>query len=346
MPCSGPRGPLSLRSASSASAMARASGLISMTLRARALAVDLADAGRGRPRSVPRAVRRPAFSAFGQLGNADLGELEGLDLEGAARTCDARARAAAPARRSRRVGSWGTAGAPGAGPLWSGRRRRVSRPADGTLPPPGNSHNAPGPFGAPPCPTSAGSPSSFHSSRPATARRSRPSPSPRRRRPPHHPGHRRHPADLRPQGPTGRRRHRVAGQGPGGKVYFLTAAHVMDDEAEWRSIRNLSIATMAGQPIGSAKPSALKWIGKPFDAADTTGDFVIWEPTFDSLPTALPLATEDPKKNEWVWVAGLEGGQRGPEEALPRQGDRGRVRGRHTPPGGPLPAAGLAAGRS
>lgn len=31
-----------------------------------------------------------------------------------------------------------------------------------------------------------------------------------------------------------------------GKVYFLTAAHVMDDEAEWRSVRNLSIATMAG----------------------------------------------------------------------------------------------------
>lgn len=41
---------------------------------------------------------------------------------------------------------------------------------------------------------------------------------------------------------------------------------------------------------------------------------MIWEPTFDAPPTALPLAAEDPKKNEWVWVAGLEGGQRGPQK--------------------------------
>ena len=100
---------------------------------------------------------------------------------------------------------------------------------------------------------------------------------------------------------------------PGGKVYFLTASHVMDDEAEWRSVRNLSLATMSGEGIGSAKPTALKWIGKPFDEADTTGDFCIWEPTCDRPPATLALAAADPKKNEWVWVAGLEGGQRGPQ---------------------------------
>ena len=99
-----------------------------------------------------------------------------------------------------------------------------------------------------------------------------------------------------------------------GKAYFLTAAHVMDDEAEWRSVRNLSLATMAGQEIGSAKPSALKWIGKPFDEADTTVDLVIWEPTFEQAPAGLNLANEDPKKNEWVWIVGLEGGQRGPQK--------------------------------
>src|SRR6516164_1749249 len=44
----------------------------------------------------------------------------------------------------------------------------------------------------------------------------------------------------------------VAGTGflvkdAGGKVYFFTAAHVMDDEAEWRSVTNLTLATMAGK---------------------------------------------------------------------------------------------------
>lgn len=99
-----------------------------------------------------------------------------------------------------------------------------------------------------------------------------------------------------------------------GKTYFLTAAHVMDDEAEWRTVRGLSLATMAGQEIGSAKPTALKWVGKAFDVVDTTVDLVIWEPTFDQPPAPLALAAEDPKKNEWVWVAGLEGGQRGPQK--------------------------------
>ena len=99
-----------------------------------------------------------------------------------------------------------------------------------------------------------------------------------------------------------------------GKTYFLTAAHVMDDEAEWRSVRRLTLSDMGGQEIGSAKPSALKWIGKPFDEADTTVDLVIWEPTFDPAPAALTLAAEDPKRNEWVWIAGLEGGQRGPQK--------------------------------
>ena len=111
----------------------------------------------------------------------------------------------------------------------------------------------------------------------------------------------------------------VAGTGflvkdAGGKVYFFTAAHVMDDEAEWRSVTNLTLATMAGKQIGSAKQADLKWIGKPFDKADTTWDFTIWEPTFDRTPEALTLAAEDPKQNEWVWVAGLPGGQRGPQK--------------------------------
>jgi S1-C subfamily serine protease len=99
-----------------------------------------------------------------------------------------------------------------------------------------------------------------------------------------------------------------------GKVYFLTAAHIMDDETEWRSVRNLSLATMAGERIGSAKPSALRWVGKPFNERDATTDFAIWEPTCDTPPVPLTLAAEDPKKNEWVWVTGLEVAQRGPQK--------------------------------
>jgi hypothetical protein len=99
-----------------------------------------------------------------------------------------------------------------------------------------------------------------------------------------------------------------------GKAYFLTAAHVMDDEAEWRSIRGVSLTTMSGEPVGSAKPAGLKWIGKSFDVVDTTTDLVIWEPTFDSPPDALTLAAEDPKRNEWVWIVGIEAGRRGPQK--------------------------------
>ena len=37
-----------------------------------------------------------------------------------------------------------------------------------------------------------------------------------------------------------------------GKTYFLTAVHVMD-ESEWRRVDNVSLATMAGESVGTLR---------------------------------------------------------------------------------------------
>jgi hypothetical protein len=96
-----------------------------------------------------------------------------------------------------------------------------------------------------------------------------------------------------------------------GKCYFLSAAHVMDPLPEWRKIDSVTLAGLSYEPVGTALPSNLVWVGKPFDKAGAEDDLVIWEPTFPTPPAALPLAAEDPKRNEWVWVVGQEAGRRG-----------------------------------
>jgi S1-C subfamily serine protease len=96
-----------------------------------------------------------------------------------------------------------------------------------------------------------------------------------------------------------------------GKFYFLSAAHVIDPIANWRKIDNVNLVGLSGEPVGSALPSNLLWVGKSFDRAGAGSDLVIWEPTFPTAPAVLRLAAEDPKKNEWVWVAGQEFGRRG-----------------------------------
>jgi Trypsin-like peptidase domain len=94
-----------------------------------------------------------------------------------------------------------------------------------------------------------------------------------------------------------------------GKLFFLTAAHVMET-SEWRRVNSVSLATVAGEPVGNLQPGGLKHIGAPFDRAGAQADLVIWEATLDKV-TVLPLATEDLKRNEWVWVIGLEMSRRG-----------------------------------
>ena len=75
MPCSGPRGPLALRSASSASAIATASGLTSMTERSVGPAVDRLDAREVRLGQRAGGVRAGAHRRL-ELGDRRLLELE------------------------------------------------------------------------------------------------------------------------------------------------------------------------------------------------------------------------------------------------------------------------------
>jgi hypothetical protein len=96
-----------------------------------------------------------------------------------------------------------------------------------------------------------------------------------------------------------------------GKHYFLSAAHVMDPLLNWRKIDNVTLNSLSNTPVGTALPSNLTWVGKPFDTAGCEDDLVVWEPTFPNPPAALKLAAEDPKRNEWVWVVGQEFGRRG-----------------------------------
>jgi hypothetical protein len=95
----------------------------------------------------------------------------------------------------------------------------------------------------------------------------------------------------------------------GGTLFFLTAVHIMD-ESEWRQVANVSLATVGGDAVGSLQPGGLKHVGAPFDRAGAAADLVIWEAPVEK-GTAVALAAEDPKRNEWVWVAGLEMGRRG-----------------------------------
>jgi len=95
----------------------------------------------------------------------------------------------------------------------------------------------------------------------------------------------------------------------GGKLYFLTAAHVMET-SEWRRVNSVALATVGGESVGSLQPGGLKHVGAPFDHAGAQADLVIWEAPLDNV-TILPLGTEDLKRNEWVWVVGQEMNRRG-----------------------------------
>lgn len=94
-----------------------------------------------------------------------------------------------------------------------------------------------------------------------------------------------------------------------GKTYYLTAVHVMD-ESEWRHVASVSLSTMGGEVVGTLQPPAIVHIGAPFDKASAASDLVIAEAPVEK-GTPVPIGTEDPKRNEWVWVAGMEMGRRG-----------------------------------
>jgi hypothetical protein len=87
----------------------------------------------------------------------------------------------------------------------------------------------------------------------------------------------------------------------------------MDDEAEWRQVRGVDLQTMTGSPVAKVQGRP-QHIGKPFDVADASADLVVWPLESGAKVAPLKLATEDPKKNEWVWVVGQEPGRSGPQK--------------------------------
>lgn len=98
-----------------------------------------------------------------------------------------------------------------------------------------------------------------------------------------------------------------------GKAYMLTAAHVMDDDAEWGRVKGVALKLMAGGEVGTVagRPT---YLGKAFDAGDAGTDLVVWPLADGAKAAPLKLAAADPKKNEWVWAVGQEPGKSGAEK--------------------------------
>ena len=106
---------------------------------------------------------------------------------------------------------------------------------------------------------------------------------------------------------------------PSGRVVALTASHVLD-KPEWSRVSAVTFGALQGNetvPVG-AKPD---YLGRGFDELpphesgsfpvfDTSEDFAVWALAGPRpAATVLELAATEPKANEWVWVAGAEGGK-------------------------------------
>jgi S1-C subfamily serine protease len=98
-----------------------------------------------------------------------------------------------------------------------------------------------------------------------------------------------------------------------GQLYMLTAAHVMDDDAEWQQVQAVSLRQMGGGEVAKVKDRPV-FIGKPLNVGGVPSDLVIWPLADGAKLTPLKLAAEDPKKNEWVWAIGQELSSSGPQK--------------------------------
>jgi S1-C subfamily serine protease len=99
-----------------------------------------------------------------------------------------------------------------------------------------------------------------------------------------------------------------------GRSYMLTAAHVMDNDAEWGRVQAVSLRVMGGSEVARAEGRPT-YLGKAFDAGDATADLVVWPLAAGAKAPALKLAAADPKGNEWAWAVGQEPGSSGPQKA-------------------------------
>lgn len=98
-----------------------------------------------------------------------------------------------------------------------------------------------------------------------------------------------------------------------GQLYILTAAHVMDNDAEWRQVQAASLHKMGGSEVAKVRDRPV-FVGKSFEVSGPPSDLVVWPLAKDAKVTPLPLATTDPRKNEWVWIVGQEAGSSGPQK--------------------------------
>ena len=89
-----------------------------------------------------------------------------------------------------------------------------------------------------------------------------------------------------------------------GKLYLCTAAHLMEDDAEWRRVRGVTLRHFGKGPIVAKSEGRPASIGKGFSDADASTDLVVWPLAEGANVTPLRLATEDLKRNEWAWVIG------------------------------------------
>jgi S1-C subfamily serine protease len=102
-------------------------------------------------------------------------------------------------------------------------------------------------------------------------------------------------------------------RGKSGQLYMLTAAHVMDNDAEWQQVRAVALHQMGGGEVAQVAGRPV-FIGKPLDVGGVPSDLVIWPLANGAKATPLKLAADDPKKNEWVWAIGQEVGSSGPQK--------------------------------
>lgn len=102
-------------------------------------------------------------------------------------------------------------------------------------------------------------------------------------------------------------------QDKAGKLYMLTAAHIMDNDAEWQQVKGVSLRVMGGAVTARVQGRPV-YIGKAFSEGNASTDLVIWPLAEGAKVTPLKLASGDPKKNEWLWAIGQEPGSTGPQK--------------------------------
>jgi hypothetical protein len=121
-------------------------------------------------------------------------------------------------------------------------------------------------------------------------------------------------AALRPYYQVGNKAPEAAGtafvvEDKAKRLYMLTAAHIMDDDAEWQQVQAVSLRVLGSGQTAAKVQGRPVHIGKPFDAGNAGTDLVIWPLAADAKVAPLKLAADNPKRNEWVWVVGQEPGR-------------------------------------